>query len=177
LRYLSARLETTERTVHVSLMVAFDNGFGALSKQPVTLLQIIEAQSMDTGLVTVEAEAIAKGIDDTGHMAIYGIQFDTGSTVIKTQSAPVLKEIATLLGNRPDLQLLVVGHTDNQGAFEYNMNLSAQRANAVVRYLSEKHRINGDRLKSAGVGYLAPVASNDAPAGRAKNRRVELVKK
>jgi outer membrane protein OmpA-like peptidoglycan-associated protein len=177
LRYLSARLKTAERTVHVSLMVAFDNGFGTLSKQPVTLLQIIEGQSMDTGMVTVDAEAIAKGIDETGHIAIYGIQFDTDSAVIKSESSPVLQEIATLLNNRPDLGLLVVGHTDNQGTLEYNMSLSDQRADAVVRYLGEKHDIDNSRLQSAGVGFLAPIASNESPAGRARNRRVELVKK
>lgn len=175
-RYLAAKLVDGSRTVHVALLTAFDNGFGNLSKRPVTLLQIIEAKSMDTGMVTVDAEAIGKGIDATGHMAIYGVLFDTDSSKIKPDSDPVLSEIAKLLGTRPDLKLLIVGHTDNQGDFEYNMNLSSQRANSVVRYLIEHHGIDSGRLNSAGVGYLAPVASNDSPDGRAKNRRVELVK-
>lgn len=176
IRYLAARLTDDRRTVHVSLLIAFDNGFGTLSKQPVTLLEITESKSMDTGMVTVDAEAIGKGIDTTGHMAIYGVLFDTGSAGIKPESAPVLAEIAKLLESRPALKILVVGHTDNQGAFDYNMNLSSQRANAVARYLDEVHQVDADRMQAAGVGYLAPVATNDTPDGRAKNRRVELVK-
>ncbi len=175
-RYLAAKLEDGSRVVHVVLMTAFDNGFGALSKRPVALLQIIESQAMDTGMVSVDAEAIGKGIDATGHMAIYGILFDTGSAAIKPESGPALEEIAKLLQARPALNLLVVGHTDSQGSFESNMNLSSQRANSVVRYLAREHGIDAARLRAEGVGYLAPVASNDTPDGRAKNRRVELVK-
>lgn len=175
-RYLAAKYVDDKRIVHVALLTAFDNGFGALSKQPVTLMQIIESKAMDTGMVTVDAEAIGNGIDATGHMAIYGVLFDTNSATIKSESAPVLAEIAKLLQSRPSLNLLVVGHTDNQGAFEYNMNLSSQRANSVVRNLEQQHGIGKGRLTSAGVGYLAPVATNDSPGGRAKNRRVELVK-
>ena len=175
-RYLAAKLEDGKRVVHVSLLTAFDNGFSDLSKRPVTLLEVIESKSMDTGMVTVDAEAIGKGIDSTGHMAIYGVLFDTGSATIKPESAPVLAEIARLLDSRPSLTLLVVGHTDNQGEFEFNMNLSSQRASAVVRYLVDTHGVDAARLQSAGVGYLAPVATNDTPDGRARNRRVELVK-
>jgi outer membrane protein OmpA-like peptidoglycan-associated protein len=147
-----------------------------LSKRPVTLLEIIESKEMDTDMVTVDAEAIGKGIDATGHMAIYGVHFDTDSANIKPESAPVLSEIAKLLQSRPSLKILVVGHTDNQGAYEYNMNLSKQRASSVARYLSETHAIESSRMRAAGVGFLAPVASNDSAPGRAKNRRVELVK-
>jgi len=175
-RYLAARLTDGNRIVHISLMTAYDNGFGDLSKRPVTLLEIIESKTMDTGMVTVDAEAIGKGIDSTGHMAIYGVLFDTNSATIKSGSAPVLAEIAKLLESRPSLNILVVGHTDNQGEYDYNMNLSAQRAHSVERYLTAEHGIDAGRMRSAGVGFLAPVASNDSPDGRAKNRRVELVK-
>jgi outer membrane protein OmpA-like peptidoglycan-associated protein len=175
-RYLAARMSDGSRTVHVSLLTAYDNGFGDLSKRPVTLLEIIESKEMDTDMVTVDAEAIGKGIDATGHMAIYGVHFDTDSANIKPESAPVLSEIAKLLQSRPSLKILVVGHTDNQGAYEYNMNLSKQRASSVARYLSETHAIESSRMRAAGVGFLAPVASNDSAPGRAKNRRVELVK-
>jgi OOP family OmpA-OmpF porin len=175
-RYLSAKMEDESRTVHVSLLTAFDNGFGDLSKRPVTLLQIIESKAMDTGMVMVDAEAIGKGIDTNGHMAVYGVQFDTDSAKIKHDSASVLAEIAKLLESRPSLNILVVGHTDNQGAFEYNISLSSQRANSVARYLTENHNIDQGRMRAEGVGFLAPVATNDTPDGRAKNRRVELVK-
>lgn len=175
-RYLAAKLEEGDRVVHVSLLTAFDNGFGKLSKRPATLLEIIESKSMDIDMVTVDAEAIGKGIDANGHMAIYGVLFDTDSADINPESAPVLAEIAKLLQVRPSLNILVVGHTDNQGTYEYNMNLSAKRAGAVTRYLADHHGIDPNRMHSAGVGFLAPVSTNDTPAGRAKNRRVELVK-
>jgi outer membrane protein OmpA-like peptidoglycan-associated protein len=176
LRYVAAKATIGDRTVHVSVLIAFDAGFSKLSKQPVTLLEVIESEAMDTGMVTIDAEAMAKGIDVTGHIAIYGVYFDTNSAEIKAESSPTLSEIAKLLSDRPSLKLLVVGHTDNQGDYDHNMGLSGRRAEAVARALISQHGIDGSRLRSAGVGYLAPVASNDAGDGRKKNRRVELVK-
>jgi OOP family OmpA-OmpF porin len=176
LRYLAAKSVVGDRMVHVSVLVAFDGGFSKLSKQPVTLLEVIESKGMDTGMVTVDAEAMAKGIDATGHIAIYGVYFDTNSAKIKAESAPTLKEISKLLKDRSSLKLLVVGHTDNQGEYDYNMGLSGRRAETVVRALTGQNSIDETRLRAAGVGYLAPVASNDTAAGREKNRRVELVK-
>ncbi len=176
LRYLAAKGTAAGRTVHVSVLVAFDGGFSKLSKQPVTLLEVIESEAMETGMVIVDADAMAKGIDATGHIAVYGVYFDTNSAEIKPESAATLAEIAELLGNRPDLKLLVVGHTDNQGDYDYNITLSSRRAESVVRALTAQYGIDSGRLRSAGVGYLAPVASNDMAAGREKNRRVELVK-
>ncbi len=176
LRYIAAKGKVGDRTVHVSVLIAYDAGFGKLSKQPVTLVEVIESDAMETGMVTIDAEAMAKGIDATGHIAIYGVYFDTNSADIKPESSPTLNEISKLLAGRPSLKLLVVGHTDNQGAYDYNMSLSDRRAKAVATALINQHGIDSSRLRSAGVGYLAPVASNDTSAGREKNRRVELVK-
>jgi outer membrane protein OmpA-like peptidoglycan-associated protein len=176
LRYLAAKGSVDGTTVHVSVMVAFDAGFSEVSKRPVTLLEIVETEAMETGMVTINAEAMAEGIDATGHIAIYGIYFDTDSAEIKPESAPTLQEISKLLQNRPDLNLLVVGHTDNQGTYEHNMDLSKRRAGAVTKALVDDYAVADSRLRAAGVGYLSPVASNDTAPGRAKNRRVELVK-
>jgi len=176
LRYLAAKGAAGGRTVHVSVLIAFDAGFSELSKQPVTLLEVIESEEMDTGMVAIDVDAMAKGIDATGHVAIYGVYFDTNSADIEAESAPTLVEISKLLNHRPSLKLLVVGHTDNQGEYDYNMGLSGRRSESVVRSLINEYGIEAARLRSAGVGYLAPVASNDTEAGRAKNRRVELVK-
>ena len=76
----------------------------------------------------------------------------------------------------PTLKLNVVGHTDNVGGMDSNMKLSMARGEAVVQALVARYGIAADRLKGYGVSSLAPVASNDSDAGRAKNRRVELVK-
>lgn len=177
LQYLAAKNVINGRTVHVSVLTAFDAGFSDLSKQPVTLLEIVEGEAMDTGMVTVDAEAMAKGIDATEHIAIYGVYFDTNSATIQEKSSTTLGEISKLLEGRPDLNLLVVGHTDNQGKYDYNMGLSERRAKAVATALVEQYGIESGRLLAAGVGFLSPVVSNDSEAGRAKNRRVELVKR
>lgn len=108
-------------------------------------------------------------------MAIYGIYFDTNSAEIKPESKPALEEIGKLLRNNPDLKLLVVGHTDNVGDFDFNLQLSQRRAEAVVRALVREQGVAVSRLRSHGVSFAAPVATNDDEEGRAKNRRVELV--
>ncbi len=86
-----------------------------------------------------------------------------------------LATIAELMRARQELGLLVVGHTDDVGNFDYNLRLSMERATAVIRYLSREHGIAESRLRSAGAGMMAPIASNRTEAGRAQNRRVELV--
>ena len=111
----------------------------------------------------------------TGQIAIYGILFETDSANVNEVSWPALDEIATLLNTDSTLDLLVVGHTDDRGALSYNLDLSRRRAKAVVELLELEFGIAASRLEGHGVGYLAPVASNDNEAGRALNRRVELV--
>jgi OOP family OmpA-OmpF porin len=172
LRYMAAKKSTPNGPVYVSLFVAFHNA----AKWPAVLLEIIETKEMDTGMVTVNADAMAEGIESTGHIALYGIYFDTNSADIKPESKATLQEMSNLLKQKPSLKLLVVGHTDNQGGYDYNMGLSEKRAASVVHALVSDYGIDSSRLKPAGVGYLAPVQSNDTEEGRAKNRRVELVK-
>ncbi len=123
----------------------------------------------------MKAKEMAEDISKTGHASIYGIYFDTGKSVIKPESKQAIDEIAKLLNAQPSLRLHVVGHTDNVGTLPSNMTLSKQRAEAVVNSLVNDHRIAAVRLIANGVGPLAPVASNAAEDGRAKNRRVELV--
>ena len=107
---------------------------------------------------------------------VYGITFDTNKAEVKPESTPSLEQIARLLKQDPALRLKVVGHTDMVGALDANMKLSQARAEAVVQALVSQHGIAVARLKGFGVGPLAPVASNDSEEGRARNRRVEIVK-
>lgn len=130
---------------------------------------------MDVKMVTVAAEEMAEQISTSGSVALYGIYFDTDKADIKPESADTLEQIVKLLKDSPDLKLLVVGHTDNIGTFTYNMDLSQQRADAVVKELRTKFGIEAERLGSVGVSYSSPVASNKTEEGRAKNRRIELV--
>jgi OmpA family len=101
--------------------------------------------------------------------------FDFDKDVIKPESKPTLDEIAALLNGKPDLKVKIVGHTDNQGMADYNLNLSKRRAASVVAALTGPYGIAADLLTSEGMGASQPVDTNDTDAGRAKNRRVELV--
>jgi OOP family OmpA-OmpF porin len=139
-------------------------------------LHIIERQAMKQE-VTANADAWMGDIASAGHAAVYGINFDTDKAAIKPESESVLTEMARLLANNPTLNVYVVGHTDNTGAYEHNMKLSQDRAAAVVAALVGRHVIAAARLTAVGVGPVAPVATNDTEDGRAKNRRVELVKR
>jgi len=138
-------------------------------------LRIVEKQAMEQHIVA-DAAAFRNDIRSTGHAAVYGIYFDTGKAVIKPESAPAMGEIGKLLKADPQLKVFVVGHTDNAGAVEGNVKLSDARAQAVMQALIRDQGIAPARLRASGCGQYAPVASNDSEEGRAKNRRVELVK-
>ena len=118
---------------------------------------------------------ITDDLKKTGRATVYGINFDTGSDVIKPESKTVLDEITALLKENKDWKMTVEGHTDNVGGADYNQNLSEKRA-AAVRDFLVKAGIEAARLNSAGFGMSKPVASNESTFGRAQNRRVELVK-
>jgi outer membrane protein OmpA-like peptidoglycan-associated protein len=139
-------------------------------------LYIVERQSMEQ---TIQANAASwfSDISTTGHAAVYGIYFDTDKAEVKPESEPALAEMAKLLKGNPSLNVFIVGHTDNTGTFEHNMKLSQDRAASVVNTLAGKYGIAEARLKAVGAGPIAPTASNETEEGRAKNRRVELVKR
>jgi len=175
-RYLAARLSRPEGEVYVSLFTSLHHlyyGWDEREDQPTVNLVVVEIRPMEVGLVTVGA--MLEDLARAGRVAIYGIHFDFGKAEVRPESEPVLKEIAKLLQQNPELRLHVVGHTDNVGELDYNMNLSKARADAVVRELVSKHGVDANRLRAHGVGPLSPVASNKTEEGRAKNRRVELV--
>jgi OmpA-OmpF porin, OOP family len=137
-------------------------------------VHIIEKQAMAQE-VTIDAAAMASSIADTGSVAIYGINFDTASSVIKPESEPAIDEIVKLLTNKPALKVGIVGHTDMVGDAASNLKLSMARAQSVITALVSKHGIAAARLVAFGAGPWAPLASNKTDDGRAKNRRVELV--
>ena len=106
---------------------------------------------------------------------LYGILFDTNSSVIKSESKPVLDQVLDLLRTEPDWKLTIEGHTDAVGSDEHNLTLSRQRADSVKANLVSGG-VDESRLKTAGFGESKPVADNDTELGRAQNRRVELVR-
>ena len=125
--------------------------------------------------VTATAAAWAEEISRTGRVAVYGINFDTGRATIKPESEPVLSEIVSLMNANAEWKFRVEGHTDNVGAKAMNQTLSQQRAAAVVTWLAQ-NGIDKARLVAQGFGDSKPIADNATEEGRAKNRRVELVK-
>jgi len=139
-------------------------------------LDIIEKQAM-TQQVVADAEALLADLDRSGHVVLHGVYFDTDEAVVKPESEAALTEIAKLLRQNPKMEAFVVGHTDMSGSFQHNLELSARRAAAVVQALVSGHGIEAARLTPRGVGPLAPVGSNGTEAGRALNRRVEMVKR
>jgi len=138
-------------------------------------LKIVEKKEMVQEVVA-DAKILVQDISSTGHASVYGIHFDFNKATVKPESEPTLKEISKLLKQNPKLNLYLVGHTDNVGEFNYNMQLSRARAKAVVKALVTKYGVAQSRLDPYGVGPLAPVSSNETEDGRALNRRVELVK-
>ncbi len=139
-------------------------------------LDIVEKQGMEQQVVA-DAAALLADLDRVGHVVLQGILFDTDKAVIKPESEPALREIAKLLNENAGMTAFIVGHTDMSGSFEHNLDLSKRRAAAVIEALVGGHGISAGRLTARGVGPLAPVGSNGSEAGRALNRRVEMVKR
>ena len=155
-----------DRELWVDLTAEFTGKYG---------FTIVERAAMKQDVVA-SAEVFGNDLRTTGHAAVYGIYFDTGKAEIKPESAQAIGEIAKLLAADPSLKLFVVGHTDAQGSVDGNLKLSQARAEAVLQALVGGHGIAAARLRAHGCGQFAPVASHDGEEGRAKNRRVELVK-
>ena len=180
-RYFVGRIPGTGSAgdTYVSAFIdveTFDSGPNSNKGRTMALMDVVQEAAMQRNMVTISAERMAGDIGAQGRVALYGILFDFDRAEVKPESDPTLSEIAKLLTADPRLKLLVVGHTDNAGGFDYNLDLSQRRAAAVARVLGERYRVEASRLRAGGVGMMAPVASNDDEAGRAKNRRVELVK-
>jgi OmpA-OmpF porin, OOP family len=135
---------------------------------------IITEQQM-TQEVTADASSLKDEINKTGHVAVYGILFDTGKATLQDSSTSTLSEIVKLLQQDMALKLRVEGHTDNVGPAAANQALSQKRADTVCTWLVS-HGIAADRLTAKGFGDTQPVADNSTDDGRAKNRRVELAK-
>lgn len=167
-RYLTAFQKRKEGNVWIGVFVPA----GPWSK-----IIVVEEKPMEIDMVKVTADILKENIIKDGHMAVYGIYFDTGKSDIKPESDETIKEIAALLKTNASLQVYIVGHTDNVGMLKDNMELSQKRAEAVVNELITKYKIPLANLQAEGVGPLAPVATNDTKEGKELNRRVDIVKK
>ncbi|TVQ91203.1 MAG: DUF4892 domain-containing protein [Chromatiaceae bacterium] len=176
MRYLAAK--TADGSAYVSLLLAFNSNTSIrdTANRVIVLIDVLEPAAMETDQL-IDAEQMAKAISESGRIVLRNIYFDFAQATLTPESAPALVEIAALLRQSPELSLYVVGHTDAVGGYESNLALSRQRAETVVAALVRQHGIDAARLTPAGVGPLAPVASNASESGRAENRRVELVER
>ena len=174
-RYLLAEGKRPDgASVHVAVYVVAPTD----GKNGGVYLELVEGKDMDKGKVSASLTAadMAKGLASEGRVAVYGVLFDTDKADVKPESKDALTQMAKLLQQDPRLKVYIVGHTDNQGTLARNLDLSQRRAEAVAKALAADYKVDPKRLSAKGVASYAPVASNDAEAGREKNRRVELVK-
>jgi len=147
-----------------TVTVTADNGGGKTAQATITL----------TG--TAPPAAVKKQFTTQKRIRIYGIHFDVDSAHIQPRSEPVIADIGQTMRENPGLRFQVEGHTDSDGGATYNLGLSQRRAQAVVDDLVTRYKIARSRLVAKGYGLTRPVASNATPAGKALNRRVELLR-
>ncbi|MGL4438531.1 MAG: DUF4892 domain-containing protein [Bosea sp. (in: a-proteobacteria)] len=170
-RYTALRLKRAEGDVLVAIYV--QQAMQIIQ----TRLEVIEVRGMEADRIRVlGASELKSALDATGKVALYGIYFDVDKAEVKPESAPQIEAIVAFLRVNPALSVVVAGHTDNQGAFDYNVALSQRRAQAVTRALAGQG-IAASRLTAFGAGMSSPVASNDTPEGQGRNRRVEIVRR
>ena len=152
----------------ISVQTSSFNEFPAYEQTAV----LVKAMAQD---ISASAQAMADAIAKSGKLDVYGITFATGQATITPASDAVLNDVLAVLKANADWKLRVEGHTDNVGDKAANLKLSNARAAAVVAWLTS-HDIDAARLTAAGLGDTQPVAPNTTDDGRAKNRRVVLVK-
>jgi outer membrane protein OmpA-like peptidoglycan-associated protein len=165
--YFAGKKTENGRETYASVLVSENN------KEIYALLTVAETGAIENKMV--DADTMARGLREGGRIALYGIYFDTDKAVIRPESRPTLEQIAKLLAAQVSLSVYIVGHTDSQGPYTYNLDLSRRRAEAIAAELVKTYHISAPRLSTAGVAHLAPVGTNASETGRALNRRVELV--
>ncbi len=138
------------------------------------LIEIIDEKSLNP-VLSFGAEELKKALDAKGRIAVYGINFAVDSDRLEPGAEKIISEVVKLLTLYPDLKIEIQGHTDNTGSAAHNLDLSNRRANTVKDFIL-LFGVNALQMTSKGYGMTEPVESNDTEEGKAKNRRVELVK-
>jgi len=137
-------------------------------------LEIIDEKPL-VPVLSFGAEELKKALDTDGRIAVYGINFAVDSDRLQMGAEKILAEFVKLMTLYPDLKIEIQGHTDNTGSAQHNLDLSSKRAKTVTDFIL-LFGIESSRLVPKGLGMTSPIESNDTEEGRAKNRRVELVK-
>jgi outer membrane protein OmpA-like peptidoglycan-associated protein len=161
-------MKSTDKVYWVAVRDMYEpvgTGVGAFT------LVVLEKEPMKQ---EIQAREMFEALTKTGFIALY-INFETGKAEIKPESQHILDQIVQMMKDNPTLKISIEGHTDNVGSAQSNHNLSENRAKAVMSALIAKG-IDKARLSSKGWGQTRPIADNTTEEGRAKNRRVEIVK-
>jgi OmpA-OmpF porin, OOP family len=179
-RYLAAVRDDAGAKTYIALYVVeyrdgYEPKFSPQKGQVMVRLDAVQTGHLADRMVVVSAAKIGTDLASNGKVALYGILFDFNKATVTPESRPALDEIGKFLRQNPAQAIYVIGHTDNIGGFDSNMQLSTARARAIVDDLSKTYGIAAGRMMASGVGLQAPVASNATEEGRAKNRRVELL--
>ncbi|MGM4956512.1 OmpA family protein [Bradyrhizobium barranii] len=174
-RYWYGTVNASGAMLHVAIVTGKPGTVALSGKYVATIVEIVEAKAMESDKVVVDVKALTKGLQAEGKVALYGLYFDTGKSVIKPESKAQLDQMAQLLQSDGSLKVHIVGHTDNQGALDANLALSKARAQTVVDALATTYKVDPKRLSAAGVASYAPLGNNATDVGRARNRRVEMV--
>lgn len=171
-----AALQSPDGALTVALYVARNDfrRFPETYGRAILHLDVIRRDTLPDRMI--DAAAMRTALDETGKIALEAIRFDFATATLTPDSTPTLDEMARLLAENPQVQVYIVGHTDNVGAFDANLALSRARAEAVVAALVARG-IDAPRVVPAGVADLSPVAPNTTEEGRARNRRVEMVQR
>jgi len=160
-------VRTPDREIWVEVYQRYEDSAGYW-------LTVVEKKALPMQASVLPAAEMKKALDATGHVALY-LNFDTDQATLKPDAQATIAQIISLLAQNPDLKLSVQGHTDNAGTAPHNQELSEARARTVVATLTAQG-IAAARLQAAGFGQTKPLADNATEQGKAKNRRVELVK-
>ncbi len=172
--YWAGKAEVNDKAVYVTLLVSQDK---AANWPAVIVVDVNEVVELNTEQITIDLDGMQKDLAEQGKVVLDGVLFDTGKASLKAESREVVALIAQYLQQNPQDSFYVVGHTDSQGGYDMNMNLSRDRATTVATTLAQEFGVSASRLQAVGVGPVSPVLSNATAAGRKENRRVELVLK
>ncbi|MEM9762397.1 MAG: OmpA family protein [Pseudomonadota bacterium] len=124
---------------------------------------------------TASPEDIAAALESDGRVVVRGVLFDFDSATLTEDGLAAAARLGNALAINQTMRVAIVGHTDTTGDFNYNVGLSERRAEAMRGRVIESQNIAADRVVAVGVGPVAPAATNATDAGRAENRRVEVV--
>jgi len=177
LRYFVAELPAQGAVVSVQVASMPDatGTCSALHGRTLAVVDVVQSKGQPSFASGSAGAPLARTLAAEGKATLTGLDFQPNSAALSAEARSALTPVAELLNASPELRVLVVDHTDNEGGYQRNADLSKKRADAIVKVLVDQFKIKRERLTPVGAGSAAPLASNKSPDGRAKNRRVELV--